>query len=163
MIPTRLAALLSGIALSLSCSPPGPSNMDSWYTPGHPSGAELSERLATTWKVLNDSLVYPVSPEGQGEAEQMLSSDPLLRVTSEHAEKLTGASLGDTSRKLVCLVRGVMLNVKTGAFRVYSKGDVLLVHHESRGSGRVPMKRRPLVVLLERIPSKVWVGCTMSP
>ena len=163
MFRRSLFLLMAGFGGALSCTPPGPSNLDSWYTSGHPSGVELSDRLATSWRSLDPSLFFEVSSEGRAEAEQMLSSGPLLRVMRDHAQKLTLATLPDTSRKLVCLVRGVHLNRKTGAFRVYSKGDVILVHHESRGSGRIPMGRQPLIVLLETIPSKVWVGCTMSP
>lgn len=145
-----------------ACDQPGASRYDSWYTKGHPSGPELT-RLGTSWKPLGEKLVYEVRAEARAEAVAMLDSEPLREIGVEKAAELIGFDPPSGERKRICLVRGVVLDRRTGRFTVYVQGRELFVHHECRGSKAMPMERQPLVVVLEDRPEAVWVGCDMRP
>jgi len=64
------------------------------------------------------------------------------------------------------LVRGVVLNEGSGArFVAYLDGTELWIEHPLRQtdlSHRLPMKRRPIVVFLERAPTQVRVLMDVS-
>lgn len=89
------------------------------------------------------------------------TADRMKELASEHRQTATKAR--GLKRKLrPYLVRGLYLNEGTGAFSVYFRDTTLWVVHGSLGKHAVPMKRRPLVVFLEHVPTKVYVSVRMA-
>jgi len=60
------------------------------------------------------------------------------------------------------LVRAVVLWEGTGAFSGYWKESALWIHHGCLGRSPAPMKRRPLVVFLEKKPTAVFNDVSMA-
>jgi hypothetical protein len=60
------------------------------------------------------------------------------------------------------LVRALYLNEGTGRFYASVKDSTLSVSHGSLGHFAVPMKRRPVVIFLEKAPTKVYVSVSMA-
>ncbi len=89
------------------------------------------------------------------------TADRMKELASEHRQ--TAAKTRGLKGKLKpYLVRGLYLNEGTGAFSVYVRDTTLWVVHGSLGKHAVPMKRRPLVVFLEHVPTKVYVSVRMA-
>jgi hypothetical protein len=64
------------------------------------------------------------------------------------------------------LVKAVALSESSGGFFGFSARifrDALIIHHESSGSQAAPMKNVPVVVFLERKPTKVYHTVAMLP
>ena len=47
-------------------------------------------------------------------------------------------------------------------FSAYVKGEALYVHHGSLGRGPQPMKRWPIVLILEKKPTQVYINVSMA-
>jgi len=84
-----------------------------------------------------------------------------LEYAQEHRRSVKKAEemLGKTKPYLV---RAVVLWEGTGGFDAYWKDSSLWVHHGCLGREAAPMKRRPLVIFLEKKPASVYNYVTMD-
>jgi len=127
------------------------SHKDSWYH--EPSVAGLTP---WEWKQIN---FVEVDAAEQKEAQFLLTSSPLTELSKDQSEKF--ASYFSDSSNLY-LVRSVYLNEGTGKFSVYKFNNKLWVYHGSLGHSSAPMKRKALVIALDRVPSEIYVTCSMD-
>jgi hypothetical protein len=133
--------------------------VDTWFTSQlscHPEYPWIN----IPWKELPRELFQAVVLAREEEAENLLENVTFLEISSEQLFLFTGNAISAPAGRRPFLVRGVYLN-EYGAFRMSISGDLLLVHHGCMGRQAVPMKRRCLVVLLERPPRQAYVTCDM--
>ena len=133
------------------------SSVDSWINPLPRSSEEISQTP------LARKRFCPVSESKESEAESRLAGQAFVQLTEPEAAMLTDDGLPQVSGTKPFLVRGVYLNWGTGRYAVYAlpDGDVY-VFHGCLGRHAVPMKRRALVLRLERAPLNVYVDCGMA-
>lgn len=88
-------------------------------------------------------------------AKDILEEAREHRLSATKAEELRG-------KTKPYLVRAVALWEETGSFAAYWKDSSLWIHHSCLGRTAAPMKRRPLVIFLEKKPASVYNDVTME-
>lgn len=78
------------------------------------------------------------------------------------AVELGGLSKPDGTTGQAYLLRGLVLNDRSPFFEIYVKGGVVLVRSSTLGSSALPMRRRPVVVILESDPEDIYVSVGMA-
>jgi hypothetical protein len=129
---------------------------DSWYR-APPAGTQLWE-----WSELDGDRVHEVVEQSLPSAETLLKDVPCVVLDDQQARTFTGEPVPDVPGARAYLTRGVLLNRETGGFTIYVSGDQLIVYHRCLGRSTAPMSRQPLVLLLERKPSEIYVACSMA-
>jgi hypothetical protein len=132
---------------------------DTWFTSqlsGHPEYPWNN----VTWEQLPRDYFQEVACAHEAEAEKLLENVTVLEISPEQFALFAGKAISVPAGRRPFLVRGVYLN-ESGAFRISIRADLLLVDHGCMGRHAVPMKRRCLVVLLERAPKQAFVTCVM--
>ena len=131
-------------------------SMDAWYHEG-PTRAHPQP-----WTKIPDSQVVPVSRQELPQAEQMLLTVPVVKLSMAQAEELTGKRLIISTGRTPHLVRALFYNAATGGFEVRSRGTELSVVHSSLSFRSMSMKRSALIVLLTSTPTQVYVTCNVA-
>jgi hypothetical protein len=126
-----------------------------WETPSEPT--PVPPRCAEIAR----ALIAPVTSNHRADAIARLSDTQFIEISEAEATELTGVRLNSPNPSLQLrpfLVRAVAKN-EVPAFAVNICGDVLHVVHGSLGrSAPPPSHRVPLVIMLDRVPSRVEVG-----
>lgn len=128
-----------------------------------------AQRLVGIPDLSQDKLLRDAASEAKAEAEasekraQALSEDADVFRREATAQRAAAKEAEDLLGKLKpYLVRAVVLWEGTGAFSAYWKDSSLWIHHGCLGRSAAPMKRRPLVVLLEKKPISVYNSVSMA-
>ena len=88
-------------------------------------------------------------------AKMFLEDAQKYRSSAKAAEELLG-------KTKPYLVRAVVLWEGTGSFDAYWKDSSLWIHHGCLGRTAAPMKRRPLVIFLDKKPKSVYNNVSMA-
>jgi len=110
-----------------------------------------------------------------GKSIDLLSDVQVQEIDLSQAQQLVGVPTLDPSKFLPSvnaespsgklkpyLVRAVVLWEGTGGFTAYWKDSSLWIHHGCLGRYAAPMKRRPLVIFLEKKPTAVYNDVSMA-
>jgi hypothetical protein len=137
-----------------------------------PLSLEQAQTLLDEKSLDADALLEQAAKEADAEAErrEKESKEPsFAKETAARFKELaaqhrqTAANARSLKGKLKpYLVRALYLNEGTGHFYASVKDSTLSVYHGSLGHQAVPMKRRPLVIFLEKEPTKVLVSVSMA-
>lgn len=144
---------------------------DSWYT-GYPSDHPWLDEEQLK---IQRECIMPVCDLRLDESITLLSNVQVLEIDLTQAQQLVGVPNLDPSKlppsvkaesrsgKLKpYLVRAVVLWEGTGAFSAYWKDSSLWINHGCLGRRAAPMKRRPLVIFLEKKPTDVYNDVSMA-
>jgi hypothetical protein len=148
----RQVALLGLLAL-VGCGADhrGFSSVDSWWKPP-PDIFDFTPLDRARFAAVKDAF--------QQEAQAALSEAPAKRVSADEAARLTGKQLPGGWEYI--LLRGVVLNERTGGFGVDVKGRSVHIHHSCLGRHAVPMVRKALIAVLPALPDEVYISCHMA-
>jgi len=119
-----------------------------------------------------DTLLDQAAQEANAQAEKRVAESQMPVFTGETASKMRSAAIGHRQTATTAcslkgklepyLVRGLALNEHTGRFSAFFRNSTLWVRHDCLGRHAVSMKRRPVIVFLERAPAKVYVSVHMD-
>jgi hypothetical protein len=123
---------------------------------------ELARNFAVRMAEISQSRFHVVTAAQELRAEAMLSSTPILQISSSDAAKFLGGVELDRSSGKYFLARGCVQNEATGRFRISVSGKELLVSHVSLGTTQAEPKNRALVVVLNEQPADVFVACGLA-
>ncbi len=103
-------------------------------------------------------LYLEVLPAARAQAVQLLEQRPVMRVTPEQAERLTGEPAESWVPGLTFLLRGVRNPDKDSRYAVtFAFGGEVIVHYAGRNPGK-PYSA-PMVAVLEQPPAALYVTC----
>lgn len=97
----------------------------------------------------------------ENEAVRRLENIPFVELAAGEAETLSGSKFRLEGHKPY-LVRGLYYFRETGGFTLFTKGDALLVQHDSSGSTTPKEQRTGVIVWLASEPSAVYVDCQIT-
>ena len=128
---------------------------DSWYAPP-PGSIDL-----WTWpEITSRERIIEVQSDCVLEAERMLAEVCLVEITLRKARELTHSHIVLPRGCNPYLVRGVALEGGTGQFSIQHKDRSLVVKYGTLGHGPLPMKKQPLLLLLDQKPDVVYCTCS---
>ncbi len=145
------AVFCIGLAAILSAqAQPIPQNiMDKWYSP------DTTHRIGE-YKEFSPQISFRVRPVRLPNAIEELASVKIKPLSNHNANDYIGNRINTTNKFKPYLVRGLYFHDGTGGFILKKRGNDLLVLHSCLGDFS-PMKRQPLVVLLDWKPKNVYV------
>lgn len=134
---------------------PSYSASDPWFRPCNGS-ALMQDKFAVPRE-----LVVAIDEPSQKEASAILDSKPWRKLSREEALRLGVQSFPEKLGREPFLLRGLVLNERSGSYQVFERDGDILVHHVSMGRKPLPMRRRPLVAFLTREPKEVYVSVAL--
>jgi hypothetical protein len=137
-----------------------------------PLSLQQTQTLLDVKSLDPDALLEEAAKDADAEAEkrEKESQEPFFAGETAARFKELAAQHRQTAAKARALkgkvkpylVRALYLNEGTGQFSASFKDSTLSVFHGSLGHHAVPMKRRPLVIFLEKAPTRVYVSVSMA-
>lgn len=152
-----LATILA-TALTAGCGDTAPpaahTSVDAWLNPPPP-------QMDVTREFIPASAHAPVAAEHIAEAEQFLATEPISQISPAEVSYFAGhpITLPDVSRPY--LVRGAYRTKAT--FTVAIIGNALWVASEDVAGDTAPVRRQPLVLVMDEVPATVYVTAGSTP
>ncbi len=107
-------------------------------------------------------VTVPAGPNSEAAVER-LAKEAIIELDNDSAAKMAGrpAPAGVTGQRPF-LLRGLVYLRENGSFRVYEKGQAVLVRHDSSGDPTTTESRAPIIVYLPFKPSELFVDCQIG-
>ena len=142
--------VLSAIALS-ACdggTPKITEQVDPWFDP--PGAIEVEPELVPR------SAYHPVAPERIAEAERFLEDVAISQISPAEIEYFAGRKiyLPDVTRPY--LIRALYRTKQSHSVRIM--GNALWVASHDDPTDRAPMRRGPLVLIMDEVPERIYVS-----
>ncbi len=146
----QIIIVLSAIALS-ACdggTPKITEQVDPWFDP--PGAIEVEPELVP------QSTHHPVAPERIAEAEQFLDDIAISQISPAEIEYFAGrkVDLPDVTRPY--LIRGLYRTKQSHSVRIL--GNALWVASHDDPTDTAPMRRGPLVLMMDEVPERIYVS-----
>jgi hypothetical protein len=144
--PLILAAVL-GLAACGADAPVVVEQSDPWYDA--PGASDIEP------EPVPDSAHYPVAPARIAEVERILDRVAISQISPSEAEYFAGrpVDLPDLTRPF--LVRGLYRTDRS--FYVQIIGNALLIGSHDDTADRAPIRRQPLVLIMDEVPQRIYV------
>ncbi len=130
--------------------------VDAWYKEPNIAWTELEE---DGWGKIDSFYIVP--GRMQAEAIERLCDNSIIKLSREEYISY-GVPCDDSASDNYYLVRSLIYYSNPGGYRVYLKGDTLLVFHGSLGRKRVPVLRQAMIVRLEQEIHHLYVYCDQA-